>query len=236
VPAAAGARLGWVVMDGSLDGVFGTQDPPATGATQLGIRWSNLWTYPSLPQLLLTALLPLLVLAAATLAGRPRALVPPATARRVATVVAAGTAVLGVAGVAGFVAQTSGLLPVITWSSPTGSKVDGFAPAAAAVLVTAVVGVAATGVLWPREHRAPAGAGGADGTGVPLPDGAGPEDAGFDGGRSDDAGSDDAGSGRAALGSAVPEPAGAPPELPGARSLPALPTVASADLDLYRRR
>jgi len=216
VPAAAAARLGWVVLGGSVDDAFGSQDPPATGATLLGIRWSNLWSNSSLPLLLVVALLPLLVLAAAVRAGGSGA-APSPTARGAAALVAAATSVLGVVGVGGFVAQLTGLLPVVTWSSPTGSKVDGFAPGAAAVLVTAVLGWATTSVLRPRA--------------VDLPDDQEAEDAEPAEFRGDPIGEEPV-----VLPSAVSERVVTRPEPSESQRLHVLPSVADTDLDLYRRR
>lgn len=210
LPPAATVRLGWVVLGGSVDASFGTQDPPLTGLALTANRWANLWQVQTLPGLLLTGLLPLVLLAGLVVTGRPRALVPTGSGRGAATVVATATAALGLASVAGFVALAAGLLPLTMWTGYTGSPLDAYAPDAAAVLTTAVVGVVTAALLWPREDDAEDDAGdGHLGGGAPLDEPA-----------------------------AVPQDEGAPvPVAPTPRGPTApegFPTV--TDTDLYRRR
>lgn len=247
-PAAVSTRLGWWELSGTADHGL-TQSPPLSGTGLLGQRWSNLWwSHPTLTTLLLSALLPLLVLAAVLLAQRPSALVPTGAARTAATAVAAFTTALGALGVAGFLAQATGLMPVDVWSG-TPSERDAFAPFAAVVLLTAVLGAAATAVLWPRadelddderdqeqdhkqdderdgqrdeqagEQQVPAErAGTGTGTGTPGEQ-ALPDESGRD-------------ASRASL-DAAPAP-GPPQHRPAAP--PDLPAPSSEDLELYRRR
>jgi len=129
--------------------------------------------------------------------------------------VAVATSLLGVTGVVGFLAQVTGLLPVVTWSSPTGSELDGFTPAVAAVLVTSVLAVAATTVLWPRDS-------GADEDGEAVEEEV-EEDV------------EEATEVLAGARPPTPDPVSLP-ELADARAVPVLPSVPVTDLDLYRRR
>jgi hypothetical protein len=113
------------VLGGSADGIVQEVPPPA-GPELLGNRWSTLWSGPSVPILLATTLLPLLVLA---------------------TGLAALTTAAAAAGVLGFLAQVFGVLPVTGWSGVTGSKVDAFSVGAVTVFTTAVLGAVVTGVV-----------------------------------------------------------------------------------------
>lgn len=137
-------------MGGSLDQVFGLDQSTYPDGALLGNRWSVMWTQSATPSLLSATVLPVVVLAGLVLAGRPRAVVPAGRGRVLATVVAAATALLGLGGIVGFLAQASGLLTVTQWSGFTSSQLDVFAPPAVASLVAAVLGGVATGVLWPR--------------------------------------------------------------------------------------
>ena len=154
-PLVVAARLAWTVMHGAADEFF-SQDPPSTGIALVGDRWADLWLggIAPVPLLLVTGLLPLLALCALVLAGRPRALVPGARARLAAVLVAGLATLLGVVGVLGFLAQLLGLLPVPPWFGVTNSTVDDYASPAAILLSTAVLGIVATVVLWPRRDEA----------------------------------------------------------------------------------
>ena len=226
VPAAATTRLAWTILSGSVDDAYGSQDPPATGRDLLGIRWSNLWINSSIPTMLLTGLVVLIVLAALVTAGRPRALTPIGTARTLATLVAAFTALLGLIGVAGFAAQLTGLLPINMWSGPTGSKLDAFAPDVAAVLATTVVAIAATAAL---AHHDPDPDPDID---IDIADGEALDEETSAEAAAVDAAVDV----RVAAEVVAPQAAAHEPCRPQAPSPRSFPTASASDLEHYRRR
>ncbi|MEW1959863.1 hypothetical protein [Kineococcus sp. NPDC059986] len=223
---AATGHAAWSVLGGSADGIVQEVPPPA-GPELLGNRWSTLWSGPSVPILLATTLLPLLVLAAAVVAERPRAVAPRGTARSVTNGLAALTTAAAAAGVLGFLAQVVGVLPVTGWSGVTGSEVDAFSVGAVTVLTTAVLGAVVTGVVAgvarpaePEPEPAPA-----------APSHPGAEDPGL----SDPAPPElDVPAPEPVRPEAVPsEPVEPRPTEP--RSTP-YPRLAPGDVDLYRRR
>ncbi|MEZ0163230.1 hypothetical protein AB2L27_00455 [Kineococcus sp. LSe6-4] len=148
-PVLATGHVVWTALGGASDGIV-QEDPPPSAAELVGNRWSTLWSGPQVTTLLVVALLPLLVLAAAAVAGRPVALVPRGVARRAATGLAAVTTLASIAGILGFCAQLLGVLPVRMWSG-TPSKLDAFSVGATVVLATTVLGSVATAVLLPRS-------------------------------------------------------------------------------------
>lgn len=229
LPVAAVIRISWLTLNGSMD-VWST--PSASGQALLGqgllgSRWELLWVLSFTASLLLSGLIPLLVLAALVLAGRPRALVPQGLAREAATLTAAITATLGVAGVVGFLAQAAGQLPPTDTYTGIQSQVDVFAPGAAAVLITAVLGVSATAVLWPWHRRSHQQA-----EQPTVPDPLAEELATEQDG---DEATMKTVSDRVA-GAEPSASAPTPPQLqPQPFTPPALPTPSTADLDLYRR-
>ncbi|MGI4895942.1 MAG: hypothetical protein ACRYF3_12595, partial [Janthinobacterium lividum] len=221
LPVTVIIRLGSKVLTGSADEPGGSQVRVLTGLDLLGDRWSLLWMIGSLQLLLLTALLPLVVLAALVLVDRPRWLVPSGAGRLAATLVAAVTALLGLTGSAGVIAQVSGLLPGLSWGSATGSQVEAYGPVATVVCTTTVLGAISTVVLWPRR-----GAGLIDRARIDTL----VEETVVEGalqGRPSEEGS---------IEPVVPEAVVARSAPHRARALPDVPVPSASDLDLYRRR
>jgi hypothetical protein len=227
LPTVLVIRLGWLVFDGSWDGFVGQSQ--SEGMTLLGERWTNFWwASPAVPSLLIAGVLPLLLLTVIVITDRPRALVPTTAARHAATAVAVTTALLGLVGTAGFVAQFSGLLPVQAWPSYGSSVQDAFAPFAAVTVVYVGLSLAVVAALWPQQGQEQGQRGG-EGS---VPDRSVGEETTED---------------EAATPRAVPEtaetaetvraqPQPLHPGPPQPATPPNLPTPSASDLDLYRRR
>ncbi|NIZ90339.1 hypothetical protein [Kineococcus rubinsiae] len=210
--------FGGKVLTGAADEVFGLQDRALTGLDLLGSRWSSLWLIQPVLILPLVGLLPLIVLAALVVADRPQALVPVSVGRGAAALVAAITSLLGLAASVAVIAQLLGLLPGLGWGSVTGSQMEAYAPVAAIVFTTSVLGIAATAVLWPRRH------------------GQHDDEAGVVEGVTEDGFTEDEAGADGAMEQTMSEAVVARPVVHPPVALPDLPVPSVKDLDLYRRQ